>query len=145
MKRFWSKVDKLDETDVCWLWTGSRNQEGYGLFRLNGLRRAPRVAWELTNGPIPKEMEICHRCNNSSCVNPNHLYLATHKQNCQDAARDGLLLHSKLIAEQVWEVITFQRAGWKQHEIADHFQISQQTVSDILRGKSWKHLTGIKS
>lgn len=64
----------------------------YGHFRINGLlTRAHRAAWECANGPVPPGLYVCHRCNNKRCVNPDHLYLATHRQNCIDAGRDGLL------------------------------------------------------
>jgi hypothetical protein len=79
--RFWAKVDK---TETCWNWTAT-GSNGYGHFSLN--RRsvgAHRFSFELVNPPIPAGMDIDHTCHNRSCVNPEHLRLATRKQNCEN-------------------------------------------------------------
>lgn len=71
-KRFWAKIKKADG---CWLWTAGRFEDG-GKFRLGSKnRRAHRVAWEFTNGPIPAGMVVRHRCGVLTCVNPAHLSL----------------------------------------------------------------------
>ena len=90
MTRFWSKVQK---TDGCWLWTGSRNRTwAYGRFRSGPGRRsvlAHRFAWELVHGPIPGGLFVCHHCDNPSCVNPEHLFLGTHTDNMRDMVNKG--------------------------------------------------------
>lgn len=79
MDRFWSKVDTSSN---CWLWLGGATKTGYGQFRLDGQSRyAHRVAYELAIGPIPDGMEVDHICRVRRCVNPQHLRVATHKQN----------------------------------------------------------------
>ena len=78
-QRFWSKVDKSGE---CWLWTGAKNSEGYGHLRTGGEHKsAHRRAYELLVGQIPDGQYIDHTCHVTSCVRPEHLRLATAKQN----------------------------------------------------------------
>lgn len=86
MKRFWDKVN-IGKLNECWEWTASFKGCGYGSFYFNGNNtNAHRVAWELTCGPIPKDMHVCHHCDNPKCCNPKHLFLGTHRDNMQDMA-----------------------------------------------------------
>lgn len=84
-----------DTSSGCREKTGVRDGR-YGSFRIDGrLVRAHRVSWEVHSGPIPDCLYVCHRCNNKRCINPDHLYLATHRQNLIDAGRDGLMPGAK--------------------------------------------------
>ena len=78
--QFWNNVIK---TAGCWYWSGGINNSGYGSLRLDGKRyMAHRLSYELTKGKIPEGLEIDHTCHNRICVNPDHLELATHQENC---------------------------------------------------------------
>lgn len=96
--RFWSRVDRdPDRLFTCWLWTGQLNAYGYGsLSRSNGRGwsgehvAAHRISWVLhTRGPIPVGMNVLHRCDEPSCVNPAHLFLGTLAENQEDCVRKG--------------------------------------------------------
>lgn len=68
----------------CWEWTGDR-RHGYGIVVHEKRRHyAHRLAWSLVNGPIPAGMYICHHCDNPPCINVEHLFLGTPKDNYDD-------------------------------------------------------------
>ena len=83
-ERFWHKVDRSGD---CWLWTGVVHRKGYGQFG-DGQRivQAHRFSYELVNGQIPEGMQIDHMCHTRRCVNPEHLRLATNKQNIENVS-----------------------------------------------------------
>lgn len=91
--RFWPKVQKR-EPYVCWLWTASLQNKGYGqIGTIIGAKPkqlyAHRVAWELTHGPIPKGQCVLHKCDNPPCCNPGHLFLGTKAENTEDMVSKG--------------------------------------------------------
>jgi len=80
--RFWSKVSRV-QASGCWVWLGAKSK-GYGSFYYSRekTRLAHRLAYLALRGPIPEGKELDHLCRNSSCVNPAHLEVVTHHENC---------------------------------------------------------------
>lgn len=76
---FWQRVDKSAE---CWLWTGQRNTDGYGQYKVKGVRKmVHRLAYEELVGPIPNGLTLDHLCRTRNCVNPGHLEPITNAEN----------------------------------------------------------------
>lgn len=85
---FWDMVIKQDSG--CWEWTGRIKPRGYGAISIDGKEYlAHRAAWIITNGFIPKGFYVCHHCDNRKCINPDHLFIGTQRDNVQDCISKG--------------------------------------------------------
>jgi hypothetical protein len=170
--RFWSKVDRSGGADACWPWTGARRRgknEDYGRFvvtvgpRRVRVRPAHRIAWELTNGPIPDGTDIRHLiCDNPPCCNPAHLEPGTHTENIADmdrkgrrvpalGDRNGARRHpesrrgernaaSRLTETDVRLVLSTPRDYGSSVRLARELGVSASAVRRIRYGTSWRHV-----
>ena len=122
----------------CLEWDGSVNNKGYGRLTYRGDSwYAHRRAWVICNGPIPDGLQVNHHCDNSLCVNPEHLYLGTQKDNMQDASRRGRMRPpSKLTKLQVKEIRNRFQKGLAE-ELAVEFGVDRRTINRIVRGDTW--------
>lgn len=135
---------------ACLIWIGQKDPRGYGRLRIGGkFKRAPRLLWELRNGPIPAGQVIRHKCDTPSCINIEHLELGTQLQNVRDCFERGRanrangerVASAKLTAEQVSEIRRRYLPGKYRRgagALAREFGVSKQSVQAILRGDSWK-------
>ena len=153
VERFWSKVER-NHPDACWWWMASKNQTGYGLFSFAGKPKlAHRVAWELQNdATIPDGLLACHTCDQPACVNPRHIYIGTHQDNANDVTERDRRNHrrgedngvSKLTNRDVLEIVARFNKGESGRVIAADYDIGSSVVHNVMKGKTWSHLTGIQ-
>lgn len=80
----------------CWIWKMSKNSDGYGNVWVDKKYwKAHRLSYLVFKGDIPEGLCVCHRCDNASCVNPEHLWLGTHKENMLDMIKKGRTLYAE--------------------------------------------------
>lgn len=140
MKRFWDKVDKRPGVDSCWLWTASKNRDGYGQFKLDGkVVRAHQVSWKLEKGVWASY--LCHTCHIPACVNPNHLYEGDNKSNGRDKAARSLSW-SKYSETVVVSLRIEYQNGLSSNELSIKYKIPKKTVCMILNGELCREMGG---
>jgi hypothetical protein len=134
----------------CWEYQGYKNQSGYGQFAITKRNfRAHRVSYAYHLGIDPGELLVCHKCDNPCCINPDHLFLGTDKDNARDKARKGrcqmqageknprAIINKPLVLDIVYRI----QAGHSNKRIAASLPIGHAQVSMIRLGKSWREVT----
>lgn len=140
--------EKFDQqvckTDGCWLWTGLKDKDGYGLFPFGRVQhRANRVALELDGRPVPAGQYACHDCDTPACVRPDHLYPGTPTQNMKDARERGRTKRgerqhmAKLTDDAVREIRASELSA---PALAAQFKVSRAAIHFVLKGKTWRHV-----
>ena len=144
---------KLQRRTGCWLWTGTLDTGGYGVFFWgpNGhkYKGAHRVAYAAFVAD-PGRLHVCHRCDVPACCNPDHLFLGTPSENHRDKVAKGRANNprgeansgAKLTAKHVRRIVRRLDAGDRQGDIARDYGVSAPAISYINTGKTWGHVTG---
>lgn len=144
-QRFLSKVKT---GNGCHAWVGTKFSTGYGAFWFKGQNRgAHRIAWEMTNGEIPKGLFVCHKCDNPACVNVEHMFLGTIQDNNEDKrikerqARGESQAASKLTEEDVREIrAIYSQGGISQTELGRRYGVGHTLISYVVNKIYWKHV-----
>lgn len=154
-ERFWSKVSKVPGDDGCWEWQASLHHSGYGQFFMKGRGRpimAHRISWELTHGDIPTGILVLHKCDNRKCVRPEHLFLGTDKDNCDDMwkknrqqdysiqERGSARWAAKLTESDIPVIRKRRQTGEKLSDIGHDYGVTKAVIWEIVSGRAWKHV-----
>lgn len=135
----------------CWDWKGYKDKYGYTY--ISGFRdmkkyhiRGNRVSWEIHYGKIPENILVCHKCDNPSCTNPEHLFLGTIRENNEDRTiknrqSKGENVPGHILKElEVKEIKKKLKEKVCQRRIAEEYKVSYATICMIKKGKTWKHV-----
>jgi hypothetical protein len=132
----------------CWIFNGTKNFSGYGRISFKGKpHRIHRLIYSMINGEVSKKIEVCHKCDNTSCFNPDHLFSATHKENMIDMVNKGRLKVPCLKGENVAgskvtekDVVFIRSSKLKNIELAKMFSVTKSNITFIKNKGSWKHV-----
>jgi len=153
IKRFWENTKLPANSTDCWLWTGSQTVYGYGQISAGGRKnrkifRAHRLSYEIHNGEIRSGLCVLHKCDNTICVNPAHLFLGTQAENVYDCVKKGRANGGSLKGEknpnaklnlcQINDIRKKYKSGaYYQRELGVIYGVSQAQIGLIIGGKSW--------
>ena len=157
MTREKSVEQKFEELTIpvtesgCVLWLGYTNKKGYGQLQIGGRKfYAHRVAYEMKHGKIPDGMCACHKCDVSSCVNPDHIFLGSLQDNANDMYRKGRQNRDKSVyyrGEQITkskitekDVINIRNDERTLKEIAKDYGMHFSAIWFIKTRRNWKHV-----
>ena len=141
----WSRCAEINS---CLLWSEGVNTSGYAQCYYNGKKYyGHRLAWILHNKQeIPVGLLVCHSCDNRNCLNPNHLFLGTPKENSRDAMVKGRLnkgsnvFASRLTEKDVLEIRKLEESGKSVKALSEIYCVSLRTIYLIINRQSWRHL-----
>lgn len=133
--------------DACWTWKGYKRHKGYGemYFDVDGRRikmLAHRVVYEEFVGDTGG-LCLCHKCDNPSCVRPDHLFLGTKADNTADRNAKGRQARgetngsAKLTEDDIRHIRSTSASA---RELAEKYGVWTRTIHVIRAGKTWKHV-----
>ena len=148
-EKFYSKVNITDTH--CWEWTGARKINGYGKFIFLGKEYLThRYSFYCATGVDPKDLFVCHHCDNRICINPTHLFLGTAKDNYDDMISKGR--HKGVYATKPGESNGRAKLTWKGvrsirlkyipfkngvARLSKAYGVSTTAIYNIIKRKTW--------
>lgn len=136
----WLLSYKNYSSKECLEWPFSTNWDGYGRIRFDGMdMNTHRVMCIIAHGhPSETSLQASHKCGNTTCVNPTHLYWATPSQNQKDIAKHiGKTSRRKLSSVDAKVIKLMSKSGVSQKTISEKFNISPRMVRLIKNGECW--------
>jgi hypothetical protein len=138
------KAVQIDDATGCHVWTRAKMPKGYGRIHIKGKDHLThRLSYELHVGPVPDEMFVCHKCDNPSCINPEHLFIGTIQDNHADMVQKG----RNPRGEKQWNarlnedyVRVIRLLKWTNKETAKLFGVTPDNIKHIRAGKRWAHV-----
>lgn len=144
----------IDPITGCWNWMGGIRSCGYGGIKIaNKTYLTHRISYQVHIGDIADGMFVCHKCDNPRCINPDHLFLGTPRDNVVDAIckgriapivstkgrfKPGRRAHNRLLPDdKVIQIKKMINDGLKVCEIANKANVNRSVVADIKRGQAY--------
>lgn len=147
--RFWEKVDI--DLNGCWTWTGQKAKNkgkfDYGYLAIRGMPTlAHRISWSIHFGEPASGLCVLHKCDNPSCVRPDHLFLGSMKDNMRDrdikgrGSRGEKHHWTKLDRVKVMKIREMYSSGKGSTTIGKEMGLDAATVCHVVKRRTWKWL-----
>jgi hypothetical protein len=163
-------LNGIKKNGDCWDWKRKISKTGYGQITINSKYcSVHRESYKFFKGEIPLGNQVCHSCDNKKCINPEHLWVGTQKENIQDAKNKNRLAdqrgrkHSKETLEKlklrphsdrrgekhhlrklnekdIFKIRDLLKNGYTQKQIGEMYEVNQSTICQIKNGKRWSHI-----
>lgn len=141
----------IKQPNGCWEWNLNIREDGYGgvVARDGKKSLAHREAWKITHGEIPSKMEICHRCDNRKCINPDHLFMGTHTDNMRDmrqkerhkphiGSKHGMAILDESKVQAIRQ--EYRTGNFTLQQLADINGVTIHAIWRVVHRKNWKHI-----
>ncbi len=147
--RFYSNII-INQNNSCLEWMGTLKNNGYGQFKKLNKKwfHAHRLSYELFIGQIPEDICVLHKCDNRKCVNPEHLWLGTKKDNTQDMIKKNRKIiiplkgerngRAKLKENDIILIRKLYSEEMNCTQLSKIYNVAISTIDRIVRNKSWR-------